>query len=46
MVLLRLITDPAAVVTKQALRASEKIFKSTLNWAASAPVLTPDKENA
>ena len=45
-VLLRLITDPAAVVTKRALRASGKIFKSTLKWAASAPVVTPDMENA
>ncbi|KAJ8684463.1 hypothetical protein QAD02_020255 [Eretmocerus hayati] len=46
LVLLRLVTDTAPVVVKRALRASGKVLKATLKWAASALVVTPDMENA
>jgi symplekin len=46
LVLIRLITDPTPVVAKRALRASGRILRATLKWAAIAPVVTPDMENA
>ncbi|XP_058793524.1 symplekin [Phymastichus coffea] len=46
LVLIRLVTDTAAVVAKRALRASGRIFKATLKWVSFAPVFTPDMENA
>ncbi|XP_011496365.1 PREDICTED: symplekin [Ceratosolen solmsi marchali] len=46
LVLIRLITDPTPVVAKRALRASGRILRATLKWAASAPIVTPDMENA
>ncbi|XP_014208073.1 symplekin [Copidosoma floridanum] len=46
LILIRLVTDPAPVVAKRALRTSGKIFRATLKWAASAPVVSQDMETA